>query len=284
MESGENNKKSTPKTEKQSEAENASSRWRFTEHVFAVIGAAASLIAVVGAIIVGVEHTSIFELHREEGMVSGLIPGDDYAKLSALIGAQPDFHQSLQSGNQIYVFDRRWEYVQLLVNETGTVLSVGIYAKTTEFKTTLVTGVILNGPPLSKQLAADNPIGANGSCGASWYYYYQGYSLPLAQNARSEIVGDLPVVDTNNKSIGTASACSVLISSMPCVTAYYKNFLAKSGQPALSSSLVSCMTSSKAGRAYLDELIPAIWIITAPSQPIIPDMLNYDYFATLAGT
>jgi hypothetical protein len=215
-------------------------------------------------------------------MVSSLIPGDDYAKMAALVGAQPDFHESLSSGRQIYVHDRRWEYIQLLLDQNGTVLSLGVYAKTSGFKVTLVTGVVLNGPPISRQVPSNLITGAYGGCGASWYFYYQGYALPEVQDARSEIVGDLPVVDTN-KAQDAAPLCGILFSSKPCVTAYNRSNLGTS-EPTLSSNLLSCIESVKAGQAYLSNLTPAIVIVTAPDQVILPDMLNFDYFDTLAHT
>jgi hypothetical protein len=63
----EGNNRAAPKNDKsagkddKSAGEGTSSRWRLAEHVFAVIGAVASLIAMVGVIIVGIEHTSILK-------------------------------------------------------------------------------------------------------------------------------------------------------------------------------------------------------------------------------
>ena len=198
--------------------------------------------------------------------------------MEALIGAPPDFHKILPSRRQLYVFDRRWEYIQLLVND-DTVLSVGVYAKTTKFKTTLVTGVVVNGPPVGQQLL-DDPMGAYGDCGASWYYYFQGYSLSGADNFRSEIIGELPNTD-KDKPQATSAPCKFLGSPafIPCIDKYYRS---QSIVPSLSSGLVTCIDSLKDGRATLAKLLPSIVIITAPGQPILPDMFNGIYFATLA--
>jgi hypothetical protein len=158
-----------------------------------------------------------------------------------------------------------------------------VYAKTTEFKTTLVTGTIVNGPPVGQQLP-DDPVGAYGSCGASWYYYFQGYSLPAAENFRSVIIGEFPVTDTD-KPLATSAPCKFLggpgYPSAPCTIAYYRS---PSTTPSLNSSLVACIDSLKDGKATLANLLPSIVIVTAPDQSILPEMFNEDYFATLANT
>jgi hypothetical protein len=261
---------------------------------WAGIGAIAGLLAISGAVAAvlailpsdqraaqdGPYSSTASPILSEERMVSHLIAGDDYEKMAALIGAPPDFYKSLPSGRQLYVFDRRWEYIQLLVND-DTVLSVGVYAKTIKFKVTLGTGTIVNGPPVGKQLAY-RPLGAYGDCGASWYYYFQGYSFPAAGNYRSEIIGELPVTDTD-RPLATSALCNLIIQPpsppAPCIAAYYRS---QSTTPSLSGSLVSCIDSLSNGRAALANLIPSIVIVTAPDQPILPEMFNEDYFMTLA--
>lgn len=250
--------------------------------VLAISGAVAAVLAILPSdqhAVQDAQHSSTASpILSEERMVSRLIAGDDYEKMKALIGAPPDFHKILASGRQLYVFDRRWEYIQLLVND-DTVLSVGVYAKTTKFKTTLVTGTIVNGPPVGQQLP-DDPLGAYGACGASWYYYFQGYSFPAAGNFRSEIIGELPVTDSD-KPLATSAPCKVLggPALAPCIIKYYGS---PSTMSSLNSGLVTCIDSLKDGRATLAKLLPSIVIITAPGQSILPDMLNGEYFATLA--
>jgi hypothetical protein len=167
--------------------------------------------------------------------------------------------------------------IQLLVDDTGTVLSVGVYAKSDEFKTTLVTGTIVNGTRVGQQLPGD-PIGAYGACGASWYVYFQSYSFPRAGDVRSEIVGDLPATDTSNLT-ASGPPCSLLSSSAPCISRYERTLPIS---PVLSDKLVACLDSLKNGRATLANLLPSIVIVTAPYQPIVSDMLNDDYFFKLA--
>jgi hypothetical protein len=97
--------------------------------VLAISGAVAAVLAILpsdqSATQGGPHSSTSSPILSEEHMVSRLIAGDDYEKMAALIGALPDFHKSLPSGRQLYVFDRRWEYIQLLVND-DTVLSVGV--------------------------------------------------------------------------------------------------------------------------------------------------------------
>ena len=189
-----------------------------------------------------------------------------------LIGSQPDFHEGLSSGRQLYVFNRPWEYIQLLVNGEDAVLSVGVYAKTTSFKATLVDGIVLNGPPVGRQMSGD-PISAEGTCGASWYDYYETYGTSMAGGQRSIIFGDIAGTDTNDQSLG--ASCGPMLSNKPCIAAYYKS------RTLLSTALVSCLTSFSEWRQLQNSAPPAVVIITAPSQPILSDMLNYDYFFTL---
>jgi hypothetical protein len=248
--------------------------------VLAISGAIAAVLAILpsdqGATQGGPHSPAASPIFSEERMVSHLIAGNYYEKMAALIGAPPDFHKSLPAGRQLYVFDRRWEYIQLLVND-DTVLSVGVYAKTTKFKVTLETGTIVNGPPVGKQLGY-SPLGAYGDCGASWFYYFQGYSFPAAGNYRSEIIGELPVTDTDRRP-ATSALCNLLIDPpfppAPCIAAYYRS---QPITPSLSSGLVSCIDSLSDGRATLANLIPSIVIVTAPDQPILPAMFNEDYF------
>ena len=216
-------------------------------------------------------------LLSEEHMVSLLIAGDDYEKMVSLIGDPPDFQKRLPSGRQLYAFDRRWEYIQLLVDD-GTVLSVGVYAKTTEFKTTLVTGTVVNGPPVGQQQPG-GLIGAYGYCGAPWYHYFQAYSGSDANRFRSVIVGDLPVTDTN-ESKAAAAVCGLFWSGRSCMIDYMSYL--PSSTSFLSMKLINCIDSLKGGRATLANLLPSIIIVTAPDQPILPDMLNEQYFYNLA--
>ena len=255
------------------------SSWRFIERAFAIVGAVASLIAVIAAVRAGIEHTSIFQLRHEEAMVSTLIPGDDYAKIEDLVGTQPDFHEHLHSGRQLYVFNRRWEYVQLVVDNAGTVLSIGVYAKTAAFKATLVTGTVVNGSSAGQQIS--QPIvGISGECGASWYFYYQGYAFPDAGNAYSEAVGYLPVTDRDHPNASPA-VCDSAKTYQSCFSTYWRKN-AQLYPPPMSASLLSCLNSYKAGQEMINMLRPAVVIVTAPHQAVVPDMLNDDYFHTLA--
>jgi hypothetical protein len=229
------------------------------------------LIALGGVIVGGVKHLPYFQLHREEGLVSNLVPGDDYVKMTALLGTQPDFHETLSSG-QLYVYNRPWEYIQLLVDHTGTVISVGIYAKTTEFKATLLGGVIVNGPPIGQQVDGIYAYSeAYGMCnlpvGLS-SYYFEGGDMNVSTGI-SVVVGDTAVTDTNDP-MAIGVPCNYMLP--PPIDDY-----------SLSGEVISQVEAMKGGNAMIENLVPAVVIVAAPNQPITPDMLNTDYFAELAG-
>jgi hypothetical protein len=249
------------------------SKWSFVERIFAVIGAIAALLAIVGGIVAGVHRLPFYQEHREEGMVAKLNPGDSFARMTQLIGADPDFRLAAAPGLEIYVFDRRWEYLQLVVNASGSVLSVGVYAKVTSFRATLANGYSVNGPPVGSQLA--DPTGISGSCGASWYSFYEGSSTGSeVGDLRHVIFGELPVTDTNV--ITTGAPCRLLFSNAPCLRR------ADTYQPGLSWQLLDCLQSLKPWQSVQKEMPSAIVIVTAPDQPIIPAMINDQYFSTLA--
>jgi hypothetical protein len=252
--------------------EKASPKWQRVEHIFAIIGALASLVAIVGVAIALIGRTSFFRERHEEAMVSNLIAGDNYSRMVQLIGSQPDFQEQLESGRRLYLFSRPWEYIQLLVSPTDSVLSVGIYAKTSSFKATLENGIVINGPPIAAQVGGE-PISAMDNCGASWYDYFETYQEPEAGADRSVIFGALPETDSNDPNAGVP--CGPMFSNKPCISAYYKT------RTQLSGPLVKCLSSFSEWRAMQDDAPPAIVIVTAPGQPVLPDMLNYDYFFSI---
>jgi hypothetical protein len=246
--------------------------WPRVERVFAVIGAVAALIAIVSVVVIGVKHTSYFEERSEEQMVSQLNPGDDLARIEQIIGSVPDFQETVHRNLQVYVFDRKWEYIQLLVNSANTVLSVGIYAKTVSFTATLPDGVVVNGPPIRQQLRHQpllGSVGATASCG-SWADFYEGYREAMPGNLRSIIFGDMSGTDGDNQS--NWNGCSVVSSGNRCVPHLLPI-------PGLDISFLKCLESSKSWTSIQNNAPSAVVIVTAPGQPIIPEMLNQDYFA-----
>jgi hypothetical protein len=250
------------------------SRWPRVERIFALIGAIASLVAIIGVVVAILERTPIFERQREEAMVSSLVPGEDFARLVQIIGSLPDFHERLHSGMQLCAFDRRWEYIQLLVNNSGMVSSVGIYAKTSSFKAKVIDGFVINGPPIDEQTVYQ-PLGVAGACAASWYDYFEGYTLPASGDYRSVIFGAMPGTDTSSPaSVGTI--CRIFNSGKHCIQHY--DDPPHLGALSLDAHLLNCMRSINAWQYMQRDISPALVIVTAPNQPITADMLNEDFY------
>jgi hypothetical protein len=182
--------------------------------------------------------STISPLIREQYMVSLLKPPDDYNKMKQIIGTLPNIHDRLKSGRTLYQFDRPWEHIDLLV-EHGTVLSVGIYAKVSNFKPILDErgkSLVLNGPPISHQIADSTPLGAWGECGgSSGGVYFQGYSLPHTYDFGYFLLGwEMP------GSLMPDAACRVVSPFHQC----YKEIAAGL---VLSGKLLDCVIDSKEG-------------------------------------
>lgn len=204
-------------------------------------------------------------------MVSLLKPGDDYAKIVQIIEAVPNAHEQLKheqlkSGRIIYQFDRSWEYIDLLVSRDS-VLSIGIYAKNSDFKPILDEGgksITLNGQPISHQTSYSSVLGASGECGgSSGGYYYEGYSLPHVYNFGSYLLGwEIP------GSLMPDTVCLVVSPSSQCSKDTTASLT-------LSMNLFNCITNSKEGRSAQTTLSPSVVILVKPGNSILPDMWNY---------
>jgi hypothetical protein len=244
--------------------------WERVERIFAIIGGIAALIVVVGVIITGLERIPQVQRRHEESKVGQLVPGQDYTRVLQSLGEVPHYHQRLRSGRTLYVFDRRWEYLQFLVDDSGRVLSIGVYAKTRSFKPRLYAGsasFILNRDSLSGYSSgAIDMVGAAGFCMASNAAYVEGYRLSHVDEFRSIIAGWMEVTQTHDDApvcemLGDRdSPCSALAGRPP-------------GQTGLSVGLINCVKRSAIGREVQARLIPSVVIVTAPNQTILPDML-----------
>src|SRR5262249_18925499 len=167
-------------------------RWWWIERVLAVIGGLASLVTIIGLIALAIEHTPTFEMRHEEALVSQLVPGETSDKMVQVLGSVPDYKEALKSSNTLYIFNRKWETLQLLVDRSGTVLSMGVYAKVSAFQLNLPPGVTLNGPSVSVQ--EPNPyslVSAYGFCGADAVAYYEVHSSARADGSYSVILGTM---------------------------------------------------------------------------------------------
>lgn len=230
------------------------------------IGVLAALIAV-GVFVIGfiVKYVPPFPRLAEERMVSKLVAGDDYTKLRDIIGTDPDRSIQLKNSSQTYkIFSRRWEYLTLLVDRSDTVLSVGVWATNPSFKVTVgYARITVNGPSIA-QLQAGPPIGAWGSCGASYGEYFEGYGAYEAIANQSSVAGAWSV------EIAGANFCSMLFKPDACLSSAYKHM---QPQQVLSQDIYGCITDSSLGRQIRAQLSPSVVIITKSNQPIISNML-----------
>jgi hypothetical protein len=252
---------------------------------FAIIAASLLVIVVGGSVIFGVEPhqaaqgTQLSPMLSEQHLVGLLIAGDNYTRLQQIIGAQPDLQKTFKSGTTLYQFNRSWEYIDLLVKD-GRVLSVGVYAKSARFKPVLNASgflITVNGSPIARQIRYSGAIGAVGNCGQSdiGSSFFEGFALPMAEQQSSFILG---WVDLGSMPI-PQSACAA-------------GFFAKGLHPAkcdklddfeqLSSGFLDCLNSSRVGQE-IRKLSPAVAIVTAPYQRVLPEMFDYGPLTKGAG-
>jgi hypothetical protein len=212
--------------------------------------------------------TSSSPMLREQSMVSRLIAGDQYTRLREIIGVEPDLQKNLKSGRILYQFNRPWEYIDLLVSG-GSVLSVGVYAKETDFKPTLHAGgyaVTVNGPPIVRQTRYASGVGAAGECGgSSGATFFEGFSLPMANQVASFVLG---WVNLRSLDIPPAACAAVDFSSYPL-----KGCIKLDQVNGLSSKFLSCLNSSRTGQ-QIARLSPSVVVVTAAGQRILPDMID----------
>lgn len=201
----------------------------------------------------------------EEHMVGLLIAGDTYARLQQIIGPLPDMQQTFKSGDTLYQFNRRWEFIDLLVSD-GRVLSVGVYAKTTVFKATLDASgysVTVNGPIFRQQANGASALGAVGNCGGNiGASLFEGFGLPMA-NQQSSFV------------LGWVQSRWLNIPQAACAAVFPLNKCDKLDSFAgLSPGFLACLNNSHIGQG-IKALSPSVVIVTAPEQSILPEMLDY---------
>lgn len=209
----------------------------------------------------------------EQHLVSQLIPGYEYDRLQQIIGSYPDEKIPLPSGNTVYQFNRTWEYLDLLVNN-GRVLSVGVAAKTRDFRPTLYddgTPLTVNGPPIERQVEYFRILGINGECATSGIdFFYAGFSIGTPLHDVSAILG------WDGVSISTGvpmSVCSAMITGLGSKAAAcrfdFENYV-------LSLGFSNCLNSLGLLQG-IGKLSPSVVVVGAPGQPVIPDMMYLAY-------
>jgi hypothetical protein len=235
-----------------------------------VVTVAASLLVIgVGGFAIfgqGTPHSSTpSPMLSEQHMVGLLIAGDTYARLQQIIGPEPDLQQTFKSGDTLYQFNRPWEFIDLLVRD-GSVLSVGVYAKTTAFKATLDAdgfSVTINGPTVAHEENYAGALGAVGNCGGNiGASFFEGFGLPMAYGPSDFVLGWVSLRGI----YFPQAACSAVFPVNKC-----DKLDSFSG---LSSRFLGCLNSSKIGQE-IGELSPSVAVVAAPGQIVLPEMLDY---------
>lgn len=244
------------------------SHWRHVERAFAIVGGLASLAAVVALVPRGLERLPAIQRHHEELIITQLTPGLDFDRMKAIIGRDEDYHEKLKSGRTSYVFDRPWEYIQMIVEAPDRVIAVGVHAKVASFKPVLPgLGLQLNASSFADEgdaNDADFAVGASGFCGAGVGNYFEGYTTPHASELRSYVLGEISLGHVDQQ----VSPCPLLDGACRDRRDKHPN---RSG---LERALLRCINSTRDGQAMRASLVPSTIIITAPSQPIVEDMLT----------
>jgi hypothetical protein len=253
--------------------------WGPIEKTAAILGGLAALVALIVYAANVINHFRAprppSKLQVEEKMTGQLVAGEDYARVSHIIGVPADYQVKLASGNRLYQYERHWETLQLVVGPSGKVLSVGVYAKTPVFRPRILLGTTSGRISLNKSMSSQHfpilssllPDRMNAYCGAHKAGYFEAYDdLPNALAARSVVVG---ISDAETSLINVSAACSAesLLSRCAPVAppSPYDNHVY--------SSYARCMLSSSIGRRIHYKLTPSVLIVTAPAQKIVPDML-----------
>lgn len=215
-------------------------------------------------------------LDKEQKMLGRLIAGDDYAKLRSIIGTDPDSHFSAGSHYEVFQFDRRWEYIDLLVNK-GTVVSLGVYTKTARLRAVLHAGgypVTLNDPSIARQTRGDGtPVDAIANCddGDSPNWFFEDFSLSMTDEMASFALGwsESPVA------IRATPAATLKVPDIACWS--------NNGTPPKCSNLETFYTPSQAylnciQRAgtlqEINKLSPSAIVITEPYHQPMDELLS----------
>ncbi len=239
-----------------------------------MVGVIASLISVIAAFIGVVIHVqnsgAAHQRHMEEKMVSQLTAGKEYERLAQIIGSAPDHKMNLASGRTLYQYERRWEVIQLLVDRSGDVVSIGVYGKDKAFHANFRLGgvkIILGETFIGKALPDDDiPSAANVYCGAHKAGYFEAYSeLPLALGGDNIVLG-ISDIQTIVETVGYDLKPVCTLALLPQCTP-------PSGNNVVSAGYARCLLRNSKARQFRRSLPLSVVIIAAPGQEITPDML-----------
>lgn len=249
-------------------------RWGPMEKVISIVGGLAALAALIPVLSGFISHLSAprspSKLQVEESMVKRLKPGDSYGYVNQIIGTQPTHKIKMPSNNVLYQYDRQWEDLQLLVNPAGSVLSVGLYSKFPSFQPVVRLGStstkIYVDRPLAQHPLNLTPDKMDDYCGAHKSAYFEEYDdLSDSMGAESIVIG---VSDADTSNIDVSGACEIDAIGAPICPNLQPSTIG------LSADYARCVLSSLVGQKVHAELIPSVLIVTAPTQQVLPDMLD----------
>jgi hypothetical protein len=203
---------------------------------------------------------------KEARVVASLTAGQDFSRFAAILGT-PDTKRSIGQ-MLLYQFERPYETLQALVNQTGTVISYGIYTKSPRFTPQLGSGLItLNTTLLGKTgIERDTPVsaqqlsGANGYCGAHKAGYFQSFGGYNAVGARYYVLG---TSNSETSEIQLGGLCQALGES-GC---------SESAGNSLSQAFLQCVDEHAQLTQVVGRTQISVYIETAPGQPLLLDML-----------
>lgn len=153
---------------------------------------------------------------------------------------------------------------------------MAVYAKTTSFRATLFAGgypVTLNGPDIAQQARS---VGLGGGAvaecdnGDTPNYFLEGFSLPMTYEAASFALGWV----SSTVAIRATASATVNVPYIACTPprSVQKCFNLDEWT-SLSSNFFYCLSNTGFDQK-IERLSPSAVIVTAPSQPITPEMVE----------
>ncbi|GAA2219896.1 hypothetical protein GCM10010400_76690 [Streptomyces aculeolatus] len=210
-----------------------------------------------------------YHMRAEEELLRDLKPGKTYSKIDQELGSSgPDYTVTLDSGNKLHQYERKWEVIQVLEDKGGTALSIGVYAGTQKFHPSLEMGtfsVRLNDTTVDRvqERSGLPPEAANKYCAAHKIGYLESYTLPIADG------GDIVVgsyADGNLSTGSSASICDIKVTKKSCYPPLDTDKVSK--------AYAECIAKSRNAQAIRNKLQLTFFIVAAPGREITRDMLK----------
>ncbi|MCX4720002.1 hypothetical protein OG818_30225 [Streptomyces virginiae] len=242
--------------------------WRNWNTLERVLAGLAALIAVITGAVVTVKHfTKETPLETEQALLQELRPGETFTRATEIMKEKPHYRMPLLSGNVIYQYDRDWERVQLLVNPTGEVLSVGVFVHDVKFQPKIRIGArdaVLNRDTFAE---LGLPGFAFGSCGAHSSSYHEAY--PNVANAGGGGSFAVGVTDSHRGELTTPGGCAVPLDRLECVQSSFEEV------PATTEGNAECLDASRA--ADFRKSLKVNSVIVSRESNLSSDMFQNPY-------